>query len=123
MSVSLLQLVESGLANHRPGRKWLKGLRKRAAVALILQLHAGELCVLMIRRAEHEGDPWSGHMAFPGGRLEAQDRNGLAAARRETEEEIGLHLGTGEPCIGRLSDLNAINRPFRRSLTRATARR
>lgn len=116
MSVSLLQLAESGLAGHRPSRKWLKGLRKRAAVALILQLHAGELCVLMIRRAEREGDPWSGQMAFPGGRLEAGDVNGLEAARRETAEEVGLHLGSQEPCIGRLSELNAVNRRFRGGL-------
>lgn len=108
-----MQLAETGLASHRPTRKWLKNLMRRAAVALILQLREGELGVLMIRRAEHEGDPWSGHMAFPGGRLEADDENGLAAARRETEEEIGLHLGTQEPCIGRLSELNAINRRFR----------
>ena len=89
---------------------------RRAAVALILQLREGELGVLMIRRADSEGDPWSGHMAFPGGRLEPDDEHGLAAAKRETEEEIGLHLGTQEPCIGRLSDLNAVNRRFRGGL-------
>ena len=116
VSVSLLQLAESGLATHRPGRKWLKGLRKRAAVALVLQLHDGELCVLMIRRAEREGDPWSGQMAFPGGRMEPDDETALDAARRETSEEIGLHLGTGEPCIGRLTELNAVNRRFRGGL-------
>jgi 8-oxo-dGTP pyrophosphatase MutT (NUDIX family) len=109
-------MAETGLTTHRPTRKWLKGLGKRAAVALILQLREGELGVLMIRRAEHEGDPWSGQMAFPGGRLEPDDENGLAAARRETEEEIGLHLGTREPCLGRLSELNAVNRRFRRGL-------
>lgn len=85
---------------------------KRAAVAVILQLRGGELGVLMIRRSEREGDPWSGQMAFPGGKLEPDDENGLAAARRETEEEIGLHLGTQEPCIGRLSELDALHRRF-----------
>ena len=116
MSVTLLQLAESGLASHRPSRKWVKGLRKRAAVALVLQLQAGELSVLMIRRADREGDPWSGQMAFPGGRLEPGDANGLEAARRETAEEVGLHLGAQEPCIGRLSELNAVNRRFRGGL-------
>jgi 8-oxo-dGTP pyrophosphatase MutT (NUDIX family) len=116
LSVTLLQTAESALSAHRPARKWLKGLRKRAAVALILQPQAGELGVLMIRRSEREGDPWSGHMAFPGGRLEPDDGSALDAARRETAEEVGLHLGAGEPCIGRLSELNAVNRRFRGGL-------
>jgi 8-oxo-dGTP pyrophosphatase MutT (NUDIX family) len=70
----------------------------------------------MIRRADREGDPWSGQMAFPGGRMEPDDENSLATARRETEEEIGLHLGSKEPCLGRLSELNAVNRRFRSGL-------
>ncbi len=109
-------MAETALAAHRPGRKWLKGLRKRAAVALVLQAQEGELGVFMIRRSERDGDPWSGQMAFPGGRLEPEDESALAAARRETAEEVGLHLGAGEPCIGRLSELNAVNRRFRGGL-------
>ena len=80
---------------------------KRSAVAMILQVQAGELHILMIKRAERKGDPWSGHMAFPGGRMDREDRNGFAAAVRETEEEVGLTLGPEDRCIGRLSDLNA----------------
>ncbi|GAB5413330.1 MAG: CoA pyrophosphatase [Congregibacter sp.] len=116
MSLALLQIAEKGLAEHRPGRKWFKGLMKRAAVALILQLREGELGVLMIRRSEREGDPWSGQMAFPGGRVEPDDEHSLHTAKRETEEEIGLHLGAQEPCLGRLSELNAVNPRFRRGL-------
>ena len=84
---------------------------KRSAVAMILQVREGELHILMIKRAEREGDPWSGHMAFPGGRMDPGDANGYAVARRETEEEVGLVLGPGDTCIGRLSDINA--RPHR----------
>lgn len=80
---------------------------KRSAVAMILQVRDGELHILMIKRAEREGDPWSGHMAFPGGRMDATDANGYAVAVRETEEEIGLVLGAQDKCIGRLSDLSA----------------
>ena len=80
---------------------------KRSAVAMILQVRAGELQILMIKRADREGDPWSGHMAFPGGRMEKSDSNGFAVAVRETAEEVGLALSTEDECIGRLSDLNA----------------
>ena len=107
MSVPLLQLIETRLAGHRPSRKLLRPLMKRSAVAMILQVREGELNILMIKRAERKGDPWSGHMAFPGGRMDRDDRNGFAAAVRETEEEVGLRLGPEDRCIGRLSDLNA----------------
>ncbi|MEZ5503978.1 MAG: CoA pyrophosphatase [Halioglobus sp.] len=110
MSVSLLQLIETRLGDHSPGRIPLRRLMKRSAVAMILQVRAGELHILMIKRAEREGDPWSGHMAFPGGRMDKTDANGYAVAVRETEEEVGLMLGP-EACIGRLSDLYA--RPHR----------
>ena len=117
MSVALLEIAMQRLPQHRPARLWLRTLMKRAAVALILEVREGELGVLMIRRADREGDPWSGQMAFPGGRMEPEDRNGLATARRETEEEIGLRLGVAEPCLGRLSDLRATPRLLpRRSL-------
>ncbi len=111
MSVSLLQLIETRLADHSPGRKLLRRLMKRSAVAMILQVRQGELHILMIKRAEREGDPWSGHMAFPGGRMDKADAHGYAVAVRETEEEVGLSLGPQDQCIGRLTDLNA--RPHR----------
>ena len=47
----------------------------------------------MIKRSEQEGDPWSGHMAFPGGREEPSDPSLLDTAIRETQEELGLGLG------------------------------
>jgi hypothetical protein len=93
VSVSLLQLIETRLGEHSPGRKLLRPLMKRSAVAMILQVRDGELHILMIKRAEREGDPWSGHMAFPGGRMDKTDANGYAVAVRETSEEVGLALG------------------------------
>ena len=107
MSVSLLQLIETRLSDHSPGRKPWRRLMKRSAVAMILQVRQGELHILMIKRAEREGDPWSGHMAFPGGRMDKTDAHGFAVAVRETEEEVGLTLGPEDQCIGRLSDINA----------------
>lgn len=46
--------------------------------------------LLLIERAEKEGDPWSGHMALPGGRREPGDHDLLATALRETREEVGV---------------------------------
>lgn len=48
--------------------------------------------VFFIKRAEREGDIWSGHMAFPGGMFSGEDKDYLATALRETKEEIGLNL-------------------------------
>lgn len=79
-----------------------------AAVALVLRegddpARGPEL--LFIERAQREGDPWSGHMAFPGGRMEPADASPQAAAERETWEEVGLVLA-GADALGRLDDLH-----------------
>ena len=60
--------------------------------------------VLFIERAMRAGDPWSGHMAFPGGRLEGEDESSRTAACRETLEEVGLELA-GAEYLGHLCDL------------------
>ncbi len=81
-------------------------LPRRAEVALVLDvsLDNNNPNILFIQRAECEKDPWSGQMAFPGGRRETIDLVDGAAARRETAEEIGLELGTAQ-LIGRLNDM------------------
>jgi len=73
-----------------------------AAVAVILAPFHGEMSVCMILRSEHPEDPWSGHMAFPGGRRDPGDADSLATAIRETEEEIGLALSRAQ-CLGALA--------------------
>lgn len=65
---------------------------RQAAVAVILRDRGADSDILFIKRAEKAGDPWSGHMAFPGGHLEQHDADLRAAAQRETAEEIGLDL-------------------------------
>ena len=60
------------------------GLRQRAAVALVLTDDANSLDLLLIERSQRAGDPWSGHMAFPGGRVDDGDATARAAAERET---------------------------------------
>lgn len=63
--------------------------------------------VLFIKRADKPGDPWSGHMAFPGGHLEASDGDLAAAAARETLEEIGLDLDANASYLGALDQQRA----------------
>lgn len=75
-----------------------------AAVAAVLRVVDEEPELLFIKRAEHVGDPWSGHMAFPGGRLEPGDASLEVTAVRETFEELALDLTQGQ-MIGRLDDL------------------
>ena len=82
----------------------------RAGVALVLQGFADNVELLLIQRAIRDGDPWSGHVAFPGGRHHADDATIVDTASRETYEEVGIDLrGHGE-LIGRLDDLHAAAR-------------
>jgi 8-oxo-dGTP pyrophosphatase MutT (NUDIX family) len=77
---------------------------REAAVAIILrrQPDAPDCTdILFIKRAERVGDPWSGHMAFPGGHRESYDDGLRGAAMRETSEEIGLDL-SGSKYLGAL---------------------
>lgn len=60
--------------------------------------------ILLIRRAERSGDPWSGHMALPGGRREPEDQDLLATVIRETREEVGIDL-LAEQLLGSLDDV------------------
>ncbi len=67
----------------------------RASVACILRqspLEANACEALMIKRAARIGDPWSGHVSFPGGRMSKSDQSEVDTCIRETHEEVGLDL-------------------------------
>jgi len=79
---------------------------RRAAVALIFRAgERGSPELLFIKRAEYPGDPWSGQIAFPGGREEASDTSLAETAIRETREETGIDLVRDGQMIGTLDDL------------------
>ena len=85
------QLMPRLQGYEKPDRAYGE-VTRRAAVAIVLHEVDGEPCLLMIRRAQREGDPWSGHMAFPGGRRDPDDIDDRFCAIRETREEIALDL-------------------------------
>ena len=97
-----LQDIQARLAAH-DHRELREHEGARAAVAMVLRAATAGPEVLFIERARREGDPWSGHMAFPGGRLDPVDASTRAAAERETLEEVGLSLDDALH-IGRLDD-------------------
>jgi len=84
---------------------------RKAAVAIVIRGPDERPELLFIERAQRTGDPWSGHMAFPGGRVSPEDASPRHAAERETWEEVGLSLATADH-LGHLADIEG-NRRFR----------
>ena len=81
---------------------------RRAAVLIALFHEQRAWRLLFIRRAQVPGDRHSGEVAFPGGRLEAQDAGPDAAALREAREEVGLH--PARVCVlGHLPDYRTVS--------------
>lgn len=105
-----MDLIRAALESHDPQVLPRTDGLKVAAVAAVFRQTGGDVEVLMIHRAEDPRDPWSGHMAFPGGRVDSADRNPLAAAVREAREEVDLDLETEGELLGRLSDVAAVGR-------------
>lgn len=76
----------------------------QAAVSLVIRANQ-ELELLLIKRARSERDPWSGHMALPGGRRDPADATLLATAVRETHEETAVDLSRGAAHLGELDEV------------------
>ena len=98
------QTITQQLAQHQPVLSNTGD--SHAAVALILDSAAStdDPEIIFIERARVPNDPWSGHIAFPGGRREPGDQLSLGTAVRETEEEMGVVLSVGQ-LLGQLDDL------------------
>lgn len=101
--------LRRALASRSPARLG-EQVSERAAVALILRESGPGLEILFIRRAEHPEDPWSGQMAFPGGRAEAGDSDLTVTAVRETAEEVGVDLAEAGELLGALDEVRAMAR-------------
>ena len=94
-----LKLIRQYQANVRPEPSVIK-----AAVAIILRDGIEGTELLLMQRAKHDKDPWSGQMSFPGGKIEPSDLDSKATAMREAFEEVGADLNEGD-YVGRLDDV------------------
>ena len=108
-AVITLDQIRDRVAKYCPQHFDIQREPRQAATALILQTGSKGVEMLFIKRAEFEGDPWSGQMSFPGGHVDSTDIGLRAAAERETFEEIGLSLSMAQYC-GSLSHQRTFGR-------------
>lgn len=113
------------VAEYKPKKVRGRRYMVRAAVTMILRQHKqvtddpndDGIEVLMMRRAEREGDPWSGHMSFPGGKMDSKDDNSFEASLRELAEETGIPRPDEVlRSVGRLSDVLTRNHSGRKPM-------
>jgi 8-oxo-dGTP pyrophosphatase MutT (NUDIX family) len=108
LTLQMTQIV-ARLAAYRP-QVLLPGERGHAAVNLVVREAGAAPEVLFIVRAEHDRDPWSGNIGFPGGRLDHDRETARQAALREAREELSLNLERSR-YLGRLDDLRGATLP------------
>jgi 8-oxo-dGTP pyrophosphatase MutT (NUDIX family) len=98
--------IADAIHRHKAVLAARDGVYFEAAVTLILrETDDNDLELLFIRRAVRAGDPWSGQVAFPGGRHEDSDESLEDTAVRETREEVGLELRRHGSIIGALDEV------------------
>jgi 8-oxo-dGTP pyrophosphatase MutT (NUDIX family) len=111
LALNAIDRLAAHLRDHPPAAA-SEPERLRAAVALCVVPDPD--AILIIQRAAHPDDPWSGHMGLPGGRAESYDADLVATAIRETEEELGVTLDRSM-LVGALDDVyprSVVTSPF-----------
>jgi 8-oxo-dGTP pyrophosphatase MutT (NUDIX family) len=103
----MIEEIRRSLAEYSPRIRSAEQAQKAAVAVVLREGKDRQPEVLFIKRAHHPADPWSGHMAFPGGRVDPTDATIRSAAERETLEEVGLSLEEAEK-LGRLDDLEGL---------------
>jgi 8-oxo-dGTP pyrophosphatase MutT (NUDIX family) len=102
------KLIEAIAARIKPGDATpATDGRRHAAVAVVLHAQPSPR-VLLMKRAERAGDPWSGHISLPGGGYQASDGDLRITAIRESREELGIDLTTAQ-LIGKLDTLHPMS--------------
>lgn len=103
----VIQQLQKRLAELKPVEAPVGADSRLAAVAALVRLVEDSVDpeLLFIKRAVVARDPWSGHVAFPGGRHEVTDGSLLETAVRETREEMSMNIGEFGKLIGQLDDL------------------
>jgi 8-oxo-dGTP pyrophosphatase MutT (NUDIX family) len=79
-----------------PGMMPMRDLSRPAAVLIPIIAHEPEATVLLTLR-KNDLASHGGQVAFPGGKIDSTDKDEIAAALRETEEETGLAPSFVEP--------------------------
>jgi 8-oxo-dGTP pyrophosphatase MutT (NUDIX family) len=94
--------------NHGELSDLLGSAPRRAAAVLVPIITRSEgLCLLFTQRTQHLTQH-AGQISFPGGGVEPDDRDAVAAALRETQEEVGIHMAQMHP-FGYLDCLETVS--------------
>jgi 8-oxo-dGTP pyrophosphatase MutT (NUDIX family) len=105
----MIEDIRKSLAEFRPRILSDQPCQKAAVAVILREIEERRPELLFIKRADRPADPWSGHMAFPGGHVDSNDATIRSAAERETLEEVGVSLEHAER-LGRLDDLEGLSR-------------
>lgn len=109
MRAETIKKLEALLNERDAEQISMDGDHVHAAVMIILKYDDDGFSMLFIKRPDNANDPFSGHIAFPGGKLREEDGTKLDAAIRETLEEVGVNIQAAGRVLGSLDDVNPNN--------------